>query len=41
MTRTYPARFSVVDPPAFIGLGMTATLGLRRGPMRSRWPSAA
>ena len=30
MTRTYPARFSVVDPPAFIGLGMTATLTLSR-----------
>jgi len=26
MTRTYPARFSVIDPPEFIGLGMTATL---------------
>jgi len=30
MTRTYPARFSVVDPPAFIGLGMTASLTLTR-----------
>lgn len=30
VTRTYPARFSVVDPPEFIGLGMTATLGFRR-----------
>ncbi|MCX7361570.1 MAG: efflux RND transporter periplasmic adaptor subunit [Alphaproteobacteria bacterium] len=30
MTRTYPARFSVVEPPAFIGLGMTATLTLSR-----------
>lgn len=30
MTRTYPARFSVVEPPAFIGLGMTATLTLFR-----------
>ena len=30
MTRTYPARFSVVEPPAFIGLGMTATLTLTR-----------
>lgn len=29
-TRTYAARFSVVDPPAFIGLGMTATLGFER-----------
>lgn len=30
MTRTYPARFSVLEPPAFIGLGMTATLTLSR-----------
>ena len=30
MTRTYPARFSVVDPPEFIGLGMTATLSFER-----------
>ena len=30
MTRTYPARFSVVDPPDFIGLGMTATLAFER-----------
>ena len=30
MTRTYPARFSVIEPPAFIGLGMTATLTLTR-----------
>ncbi|MBL0901625.1 MAG: efflux RND transporter periplasmic adaptor subunit, partial [Reyranella sp.] len=30
VTRTYPARFSVLDPPEFIGLGMTATLGFRR-----------
>lgn len=30
MTRTYPARFSVVDPPEFIGLGMTATLAFER-----------
>lgn len=30
MTRTYPARFSVIDKPAFIGLGMTATLRLGR-----------
>jgi RND family efflux transporter MFP subunit len=29
-TRTYPARFSIVDPPAFIGLGMTATLSFER-----------
>ncbi len=29
-TRTYPARFSVVDPPEFIGLGMTATLSFER-----------
>src|SRR5262249_12881050 len=26
VTRTYPARFSVVETPQFIGLGMTATL---------------
>ena len=30
MTRTYPARFSVIDPPEFIGLGMTATLAFDR-----------
>ena len=30
MTRTYPARFSVVNPPEFIGLGMTATLAFER-----------
>lgn len=30
VSRTYPARFSVLDPPEFIGLGMTATLGFRR-----------
>ena len=30
MTRTYPARFSVVAPPEFIGLGMTATLAFER-----------
>jgi len=30
MTRTYPARFSVTDPPEFIGLGMTATLAFER-----------
>lgn len=30
VTRTYAARFSVVDPPEFIGLGMTATLGFER-----------
>jgi membrane fusion protein, multidrug efflux system len=30
MTRTYPARFSVIDPPEFIGLGMTATLAFER-----------
>ena len=29
-TRTYPARFSVIDKPAFIGLGMTATLTFER-----------
>ena len=37
MTRTYPARFTVVEPPPFIGIGMTATLTLR-GPMPSCWP---
>jgi multidrug efflux system membrane fusion protein len=29
-TRTYPARFSVLDKPPFIGLGMTATLAFER-----------
>lgn len=29
-SRTYPARFSIVDPPEFIGLGMTATLSFER-----------
>ena len=30
MTRTYAARFSVIDPPAFVGLGMTASLMLSK-----------
>jgi RND family efflux transporter MFP subunit len=30
VTRTYAARFSVLKPPEFIGLGMTATLGFER-----------
>jgi RND family efflux transporter MFP subunit len=30
MTRTYPARFSVLELPDFIGLGMTATLAFER-----------
>ena len=30
VTRTYAARFSVIDPPEFFGLGMTATLGFER-----------
>ncbi|SJZ46271.1 RND family efflux transporter, MFP subunit [Enhydrobacter aerosaccus] len=30
VTRTYPARFTVVDRPPFIGLGMTATLRFER-----------
>lgn len=30
VTRTYPARFSVLDKPAFIGLGMTANLTFER-----------
>ncbi|MEI7871776.1 MAG: efflux RND transporter periplasmic adaptor subunit [Alphaproteobacteria bacterium] len=30
ITRTYAARFSIVNPPEFIGLGMTATLGFDR-----------
>jgi membrane fusion protein, multidrug efflux system len=30
MTRTYPARFSIIEPPPFIGLGMTATLAFER-----------
>jgi RND family efflux transporter MFP subunit len=30
ITRTYPARFTVVDQPSFIGIGMTASLILAR-----------
>jgi len=30
VSRTYAARFTVLDPPQFIGLGMTATLGFER-----------
>ena len=30
MTRTYPARYSVIEQPPFIGLGMTATLTFER-----------
>ncbi len=30
VTRTYPARFAVLDAPEFIGLGMTATLAFER-----------
>ena len=30
VTRTYPARFTVLDTPDFIGLGMTATLAFER-----------
>ncbi len=30
VTRTYPARFSVLERPPFIGLGMTATLRFQR-----------
>jgi multidrug efflux system membrane fusion protein len=30
VTRTYPARFTVLDAPEFIGLGMTATLAFER-----------
>jgi RND family efflux transporter MFP subunit len=30
MTRTYPARFTVVDAPEFVGIGMTASLILAR-----------
>jgi len=30
LTRTYAARFTVVDPPSFIGIGMTAALTLAR-----------
>jgi len=30
MTRTYPARFTVVDAPDFIGIGMTASLVLAK-----------
>lgn len=29
-TRTYPARFTVIERPSFIGLGMTATLSFER-----------
>lgn len=29
-SRTYPARFSIIGPPEFIGLGMTATLRFER-----------
>jgi RND family efflux transporter MFP subunit len=29
-TRTYPARFTVLEPPPFIGLGMTATLSFEQ-----------
>ena len=38
MTRTYPARFSVVDAPPFIGIGMTASLTLVERPDPSRSP---
>ena len=41
MTRTYPARFSVIDPPEFIGLGMTATLCLRASGCRAGGRGAA
>ncbi len=42
-TRTYPARFTVADPPEFIGLGMTATLTLDRpdGPPVAEVPMSA
>jgi multidrug efflux pump subunit AcrA (membrane-fusion protein) len=30
MTRTYAARFSIIEPPPFIGIGMTASLTLSR-----------
>jgi multidrug efflux pump subunit AcrA (membrane-fusion protein) len=30
VTRTYPARFTVIERPDFIGLGMTATLAFER-----------
>ena len=35
MTRTYPARFTVVEKPDFIGLGMTATLAFERSDLES------
>lgn len=35
VTRTYPARFSVVEKPEFIGLGMTATLAFSRADRQS------
>ncbi len=30
MTRTYAARFTIIEPPPFIGIGMTASLTLSR-----------
>ncbi len=33
-TRTYAARFSVIDRPAFIGIGMTATLSFERSDLQ-------
>jgi RND family efflux transporter MFP subunit len=35
MTRTYPARFSVLEQPEFIGLGMTATLAFEKPEIQS------
>lgn len=34
VTRTYPARFTVVERPEFIGLGMTATLTFERSDLQ-------
>lgn len=34
-TRTYPARFTVIEHPEFIGLGMTATLAFERPEVHS------
>ena len=40
-SRTYPARFSIVEPPEFIGLGMTATLSFERPDATPRGRGAA
>ena len=35
VTRTYPARFTVIERPEFIGLGMTATLSFERADLQA------